>query len=301
MPKAEKVEKSIKLDTPTEPLPGRTVGPATGNQNEGMVNRRNQIADEADALRAQELSELDEQPDDTPDDVQLVAEPDTPKDESKTYELVINGKPVKMTEEEVLIRAQKVGSADEYLRLASEAGKNWSKAALPNEDEPAPVEEDYRALAKALQIGTEEEAEQAIRDLVTKVTAKPSQTPDVSQVVRNELSLREEQAKFEGEFKDVLGDKYLRKLVFDRDAELAQADKETPYTERWRKAASEVRDWAKGFKELPTDKATRKAQVAPVPTAAGKQPATPEDEGMTDQDYIQFLAQKRGLGRAVQH
>jgi len=314
MAKKEPVQQSIKLEDPKQELHVRDIGPAVGNQNKDMIDRRNMIADAADTIRAQEFTEPDggtppddTQVDDVPHETHAEDEDKTevvdakPKAETKTYKIPVNGKMREFTEDQLIASASKVESADEYLRLSKESAKNWSTEALSQKDEPSTVEEDYRALAKALQVGTEEEAEQALRDLVEKTTAKLSKTPDVSQVVRSELTLRDEQAKFEDEFKDLKADPNLWKLVMDKDLELSKADAETPYSERWRKAASEVRDWAKGFKTIPTDKAARKAQVAPVPTAASRQSAVTEDEGPDDSTYIQQLAEKRGLGRAIRH
>lgn len=291
LPKKAEVIDSGKRADENNPVPG------VGSGNADALARRNAIADAADDIRKDEMVEVGDelhlQTDTPPDDLQVSEEP-------KKFKLKVGGKDVEMTESEVIARAQKVENADEYLRSASQSVKTAATLALSS-DEQEPEETDFRALAKALQMGTEEEAEQALRKLTER--AKPSKTQDVSQLVRSELTLRDEKAKFDEDFKDVLTDPYLAKLVTEKDKEFFEADPNLPYNQRWRKAGEEVRTWAKGFKGVSSlDKAARKASVAPVPTAAGRQQVVEEDDAEdSPESVIANMAKARKQERPVKH
>lgn len=269
--------------------------PGVGSGNEDAIARRNAIADAADDARKDDFAEVGDDvprepsPDtEVPDDVQVTVYP----------KIKVNGQDVDITPE-LIEKTQKIASGDAYLQAASQSVKTAAELALSSDGQES-VETDYRALAKALQMGTEEEAEQALRELSK---TKPSKTPDVSQLVRSELTLRDAKAKFDEDYKDVLTDPYLAKLVSEKDKEYYEADPSLQYDKRWRKAAEEVRTWAKGFKGVSSlDKAARKALVAPVPTAAGRQTQVEEEEGEdSPESVIAMMAKARKQDRPVRH
>lgn len=304
-PRAENVHDSGKRP---DDKPGSTIG----NGNQDAIDRRNAIADAADETRKEDLVDIEDVPRETPvEEPEVTAAPDTNKipDDTQVIEepvkikVPVNGKMVEMTQDELIASAAKVASADEYLRLSKESVESAARLALsPTGDETDTEETDFRALAKALQIGTEEEAEQALRKLAQ---AKPSKTPDVSQLVDERLTLREEKAKFEEEYKDVWEDPQLRKLVIERDKELYAEDKNSIDLVRWRKAAGDIREWKKGYLKVddsPQSKAARKAQVAPVPTASGRKVEPAEDEGEDNPaTVIAEMAKARKQERPVRH
>lgn len=209
----------------------------------------------------------------------------------------VNGKDVTHTLEDWLTIAQKVESGDEHLRAAGEAVRNAAELALSgNADEPAEDEkEKARALARAIQMGTEDEATQAVLYLYKP---RPSATPDVKVIVKQELSARDAvkaKAEFEQENQDLFADEKLTALVFEEDKKLHAANPDMPYTERWQKAAGNVRDWAKGSGLLKSSKAARKAQVTTVRTAAGRQqPVDDQEPSDAPSDVIAEMAAKRG-------
>lgn len=300
-------------------LPNKKVGEthATGNRpddkqgatfgtgNDDKIKRLEAIADAADGAREGEFTDIDEVPRETTEEP-VEASEDAPPDDTqavetpKKYKIPVNGEMREFTEDQLIAAASKVTSADEYLRISKESVKTAAELALSPQDEQAPEETDFRALARALQMGTEEEAEQALRKLTKP---KLSKTPDVSQLVRSELTLRDAKAKFDEDFKDVLTDPYLAELVAKKDKDLYEADPNTPYDTRWRKAGEEIRTWAKGFKNVSSlDKATRKAQVAPVPSASGRQVTTDADEGEDrPENVIAEMARARKQERPVKH
>lgn len=303
--------KGSKNKVSTERTTESTSAGTIGTGNDDRLARFNEIADRADEYRASDLEDVDrpmpEEPEDhdqeDPDnqDEDITSEIEAKTAEPITPELIkriVNGKEVEHTIEEWLTIASKVEAADQYLRYAAESVKNAASMALsPKEDEPD--DEADKALARAIQMGSEDEAVQAIR----KIKAKPS-VPDVSAQVNEALTLREAKRSFETEYAELFADPMLKKLVYEKDAELNQLDPMKPYTQRWREAAEEVKGWYQEKVKTPpkVDKAARKALVAPVPTAAGRMVEPQDDDAEeTPESIIADMAKRRGQGRAIRH
>jgi hypothetical protein len=285
-------------------------GGMIGTDNERQIDRRNQIADSADEFRKGDLQDLDgdpvarprqEEEEEEEEEARVeAAEPEKPR----TFKIKVNGREMELTEAEMIERAQKVESADQYLQTAAEAVRNATKPALPVQDEPAQVEEDDLALARALQMGSEEDAAKAIR----RIRAKPSEvTPDVlPRLVDERLQFLKAVESFNAEYKDYLEVPSLRQKANEIDARLAQSEPSLPYAERLKKVGEEVKKEAlsivQKFGTPKVDKAARKASVAPVPSAAGRQSQMSDDEGEeSPESVIAAMAKLRGQGRPVSH
>lgn len=318
-----KVETRAATPTPPQEKVDRDVGPHSGTGNAAQVDRRNAIADSLDQERIAEGLDIDPgekapvkvaEPEPDADDAAHeptadapVAEPVVAAEPEKAPEdpditLKVNGRDVTKKRSVWLTDAAKVESADQYLQASKDAARIALKGEPSKLDVQPEKSKDLRALARAIQVGTEDEAEQALRQLVE---GQPSATPDVAQLVDQRLSLRDEKAKFDAEYADVLSDPNLRSLVLTNDEKLAKDEPELPFPQRWRKAGEAVREWKKGLAPTSSaplvDKAARKAEVAPVPTAAGRQAPKQDDEGTDDpQAVIAEMAKKRGQGH-VQH
>lgn len=284
-------------------------------QNDDYIARRNAIADSADEYRGADLMDLDGEPvrrsapeeDVEEENVEASGEESAEEqsEQPRRFKIKVNGRELDLTEEELIQRAQKVESADEYLKYASEAVRNAKTAAtLPVQDEEPKVEEDDLALVRAIQMGSEDEAVKAIR----KLRAKPSEvTPDaVARVVDERLSFQEAAKKFKSDYADLLADPFLKKLVYERDSELAQNQPELGYEDRLKRVGDEIREWkqkvAGGAPAPKLDKAARKASVANVPAAGGRQSMGSSEDGEENpENVIAAMAKARGQGRAVQH
>jgi hypothetical protein len=281
-------------------------------KNELRQERLAEIAKSAEDARKDEMTDLDEG-DDT-DVTPVIADSGAapgqadaedasgtkPVDKPSMVKVKVNGEEKELPLDEVIAGYQKNTAADQNLQSAAEALRLAAEASKTSStDESEKV--DYKALARALQMGTEDEAEQAVKKLI----AKPSKEPDVLQLVEQRLSLREaraEKAKFEDEYKDLFSDPYLAKLVEQRDTELSQTDQQTPYTKRWRQAAEDVKTWAlkmKGSTSL-QDKAARKASVTPIPSATGRRSEERVED--VEEDPSQTIAEmaKARQGRQIQ-
>ena len=273
-------------------------------QNNERLNRRNMIADSADEFRSGDMDDIDggrpvndDRDDEDDGTVRQQAEAEAPA----RHKIKVNGKDLELSYDELVQRAQKVESADEYLRHASESVKNATKLALSVQDEPKQLDEDDLALARAIQMGSEDEAVQAIR----KIKSRPSEvTPDaVARVVDERLSFQRAAEWFNNEYKELLTDPNLKKLVLDRDAELAQLEPQTAYMDRLRRVGDEIRGWNGQRAGTPkVDKAARKAQVASVPSGAARQnTGASEESDDSPESVIALMAKSRGQARSVQH
>lgn len=273
-----------------------------GSLNAERLRRMEEIADGADRVKV-DLQDLDGTPitgpgddeDDGPGDERVEKEP-----AARRFKLKVNGVEREVSEEELIALGQKVASADEYLKSAAEAVKNASKLDLADKEDPAKVEEDDLALARALQMGSEEDAAKAIRQL----RARPSEvTPDaVVRAVDERLTFRKAADWFNDEYKELLSDPILKSLVYQKDAELAEREPTLSYTDRLKRVGDEVREWVGKVRTPKSDKLTRKASVAPVPVASGRQQVASDDEGEEDPEkVIAEMAKGRRQERPVRH
>lgn len=216
----------------------------------------------------------------------------------KTYRLKVNGKEIELTEAEVLERAQKVASADEYLQFAKKAVEG-SPAPTPSQDEPTSGEEDpiEDTLTSALQ-GDKE----AIAKIAQRLKA-PSR-PDVLSAVDDRLSFRSAVEWFRGEYQDVVSDPMLYQLAVHEDSRLIKAEPTLSYRERLKRAGEHVRSWKAGLTKpaAPPEnpKLTRKAAVLPVPQAGGRQVGNEDtDEEEPIESVIDKMARARHQGGAI--
>lgn len=306
----------------------RQVGGAIGNSNQAQIDRRNAIADNLDKTEDRAMTDTTEEdvfePVESDEErsereateaaaaaeaerVRLEAsggelpiDPEAVVAAPKKFKLTVNGKELELTEEQVLERAQKVSSADEYLQLAAEAVKR-TQPAQPSETDTAlnvgdaDIED---ALTSAL-MGDKE----AIKTIARRLKAPPAVTPDVLSAVDDRLSFRSAVDWFRSEYKDLVEDPMLYKLVSDEDARIAKDKPQLPYRERLKSAGEKIRTWKTGFAPTPAPtpanpKLQRKSSVAPVPQAGGRQVAPSEGEEETES--VESVIDKMARGRHQQ-
>jgi hypothetical protein len=230
--------------------------------------------------------------------------------EQPKHKIKVNGKELELTTEELVQRAQKVESADEYLKEASRKMREAESAkevkpTLPSpEDATAKAMEDRRALVRAIQMGTEDEAMEAIEKLQSRNVPSVS-ADDVARTVDERLTFNDAVSRFQKDYKDLAEDPVLLNIVLQRDKELiAQGDKRS-YWERYVDIGDSVRTWKEGLTKAATpepekpvsDKQTRKASAPAVPQGAGtKAPAAVQDEDReeTSAEIISKMAKSRG-------
>jgi hypothetical protein len=202
------------------------------------------------------------------------------------YKIKVNGTEKEVTLDELIATAQKIDSADEYLRRAKEAVQQPEIKAPP-----APSKEDVRAaqvaeakrIAQAIQMGNEEEAVQAV--LALRNTG-PS-PDDLIRTVDERLTFQQAIARFRNEYKDVAEDPLLNKLAMERDNELIKQGDTRPYWERYDDIGKQIRGWV-------TTVASRANTNAKAPTAA------PTPTAATTPTPIPIRAAKQALKAAAE-
>lgn len=291
--------------------------------NERMLNDRvsrlNAIADSHDDLLSSELEETDGEKviHDETDDREAAAERETAEAEAyarklqeeggeedtqpepKKFKLKVNGKTIELTEEEMIARAQKVESADQYLQTAAEAVKNASRLAPPPQGESSSFDKDeVRKTLAAAVMGDEE----AIDRLATAIT-RPSLSPDALQQFDQRLAFRTELAQLENEQKDVLEDPYLGKLFKVRLNELRETAPETSLKEAYQGIGKELRTaFPEKFRSSTQSKLERKKTLVNVPTASTRQAVEADDEGEEDvTSVIEQMARARHQHQSIKH
>lgn len=235
--------------------------------------------------------EAEPQAEAAPAEVEPVQEVAPAIDENVPVTRKVNGKEITKPLGEWLRAASKVEAADDYLGQAAEVFRSTQNTA-PQPSVPD-VDEDL-ALARAIQLGSEKEAVEAIR----RIKSRPSvTTDDVTRTVDERITFTQAAQKAQEEFKEIFSDPNLRLMFLQKDANLLQTGDKRPYLERYRSIGEEIRGWTKTLIGPATleQKEQRKASVAPVPSASAKAvPPADNDEPETVQDTIRQMAKARG-------
>lgn len=317
-------------------------GDAIGTGNDARVALLNSIGDQYDNIRAEDLADINDDGTTTQFVAPTLDEDEEAKaareeaeteaarlaaaadeDRQPTTQMItrkINGKDVTLPLEEWLIRAQKVESADEYLQDAARQRKEL----LRTEQPPAPVvpqgptkEElaatqlaEMRQLARAIQMGTEEEAVAALAKMQNMSRAPTLTVEDVGRVADERLKFNTALNWFSGEYKDLMGNPQLYSMVIEREAALVASGDRRPYAERYKAVGEEIRTWrddliasAKPAPATPTvpvtsldAKRAAKAATPKAPTSASTKavPVQQEEEDESASSVIAAMAKARG-------
>jgi hypothetical protein len=279
---------------------GEVIGNAAATRNKKM---------EEIAARAEELDPSEDVADEDHDKLteikeeeEKVAVKEEVKPEKRKFK--VNGQEIELTEQEVAEWVQKGQSADhkfqEAAKLKKEAEELVSRAPVKT-DPVKDAEEDDVALARAIQMGSEEEAVAAIKKIKSRPSVKPE---DVARIAGEQITVRlsfeAQKQKFMGDYKDLMDDPKWRDRVLDREEYLAFKG-EAPGYDRMKKAGDYVRDLkAEGTPASSLQqKQERKASLSVVTGASVRQaPTTDEDKEESPSEVIAGMAKAR-QGRVI--
>jgi hypothetical protein len=230
------------------------------------------------------------------------------------FKLRVNGREREFTQAELIERAGKVEAADEYLveaarirrDLEQQASNTQAADANPSGQSAAESLEKRRALVRAIQMGTEEEAMAALEEL--QQPARPAlNAVDLARTVDERLTFKDAVGRFESEYQDVIKDPVLRTMAFQADQSLIAQGDTRPYLERYRAIGNDIRAWIAQFKAptataatasaAPTGREQRKAAAPTPPKAAqARAPAASRDDEGEESvtDVIANIAKARG-------
>lgn len=302
-------------------------GSVEGTGNDARVAMLNQIADQNDVGGADDLQNINDDGtteafafqhsdgENEPLKDEIVPDADAAEaidnlaqevDEEERFTVKVNGKEMQLTRDELIARAQKVESADQYLAEAARLRNEQATKAKPSvqDAEPQVQADDDLAIIRAIQMGTEEEAVAALRTL--RNSQKSLSTDDISRTIDERLTFNEAIGKFRAEYSDIANDPYLNKLALETDAQLLANGDRRSYYERYQEIGESLRGWAKGVAKRyapeqavaspQADKVNRKAAAPAVPKGQSQKTATSVEEEREEStsDVIANIAKSRG-------
>jgi hypothetical protein len=316
-------------------------GNVIGTENDKRLAMYNQIADGNDKARAEEFFEVDdegnttdftieaseeddeeegthetdheddeEHEEETEEQVALVEEkPATGLTDPPTkYKITVNGVQKEVSVDELIATAQKVESADDYLREAARLNQDArSLTKTPKAEEAQPEEMDEVGLARAIQMGSEEEAVAAIR----KLRSTGPSSDDLARTIDERLTFQDATKWFSTQYQDIVSDPLLTQLAIQQDNIMRSQGDQRPYVERYKDIGEGIRSWVRSKAPQPEatntdppetkvetapDKKARKAAAPSVPKPASSKVAVPveDDEEESVSDTIANMAKQRG-------
>lgn len=226
----------------------------------------------------------------------------------------VNGQEIDLTPE-LIAKAQKIASADQYLedaRRPPAAPVPPPAPATPSVDVEARLAE-RRALVRAIQMGTEEEALEAI-DKLTPQADIPAGLNErqVAAITDQRISFNTAIATFNRDFKDLVDDPQLYQIVLTEDDKLVRAGDERSYSERYTAIGTQVRAWrdsmvqkyapapvaaAPAVEDPLKAKVTKKAAAPSAPVSANSRATATTTDDEPDEDtstVIANMAKARG-------
>ena len=271
-------------------------GEAVGSRNDERISRLDAIANSADGLRDEELVDItgDEevQGRQAAEETAEESEESAPADAPQKFKIKVNGNEIELTHDELIARASKVEAADQYLAHA----KRMAEQGIQQPSDKTDAEEygsDDLAQARALQMGTEEEA----AAVIAKIRKSPSDNTDVIATrAADRIRFEDARAWLHDEYKDIVKDPNLWTLFIEKDTQMVEAGDRQPYKQRYSTIGEELRKWHGTPKGSFEDKrALKSATVHKLPTAAARatQPVEEEPDD-SPSAVIAQMAQRRG-------
>ena len=288
-----------------------------GTGNDARLALLNQINDANDEIRADDYQSVN---DDGTTEAFVVQKSDGTKEELadeavhepiidhdaetsvQLHKIKVNGVEKEVTYQELVDRAQKIAAADVYLaeasRIRQELIAKSAQQPQHQQDNRQQQLEEAKALARALQMGTEEEAAEVILRLEQKIHQAARPQDDISKTIDERLTFNEAISKFRTEYADITGDYRLNKMALEMDTEMIRNNDRRPYEVRYKEIGDSIRGWVNQFNPAAPvqDKQARKAAAPAVPKAAsGKTPSSADEEKEeTVSDVIADIAKNRG-------
>lgn len=210
----------------------------------------------------------------------------------KKYKVKVNGQDREFTEAELIERASRAEAADQRFQEAARLKREAEELRqAPKEPAKPEIEEDDLALARALQMGSEEEAAKVIKKLKERPTLSEG---DVVRKIDERLTFQSSVQRFQTEYPELFSDPYLSKLVALRDEELVKQGDTRPYWDRYKSIGDEMKGWLGKIKPE-SKKEERKASITTLKTASGRKvEASDEDEEQSASDIVNQMAKARG-------
>lgn len=229
-----------------------------------------------------------------------------PEPQGEMVTLLVDGKEVQKPLSEVLDAGkrylQKDMTADERIAEATKIlkeAKQFTGNPDPQQHPSSPVQDvDDAELARAIQLGTDEEAKEAIRKLRTSGKIGDD---SITSMIDARIEFREAAAWVQKEYEDVLKDPILGNIFMQKEMEARQKGDSRGYRDLYTEIGEGLRKWRDGLtsKNTTQDKQARKERLTVVPTASARAPSGEHEPDEADgDDTASFIAeQKRRRGQ----
>lgn len=271
---------------------------ARASFNDSRLKIYDAIADSADEVRL-EAGDLDEKPEGGPISEYTdpdVAEaqktnPDPTVSRETKHKLKVNGQERELTTEELIALAGKVAAADDYLAQSKKAFEAvTTRTSEPSQDVPN-EEQDFVTLARVLQMGTEEEAAEALKKL--SAPKAPSIDVDVlASQLEDKRNFQDAANWVQNEYSDIWGDSDLRAMMLMRDEQLTKSQDGRTYKDRYKAIGDELRAKFKPGTQAKTER--KSATVLNLPTASARLAVPTEDDSEENpSDVVKNMARAR--------
>ena len=282
------------------------------------------IAKQARELRDKELADAGHEIVDTSGETEATPE-DLPKEEQqatneeeaatpevapepelqkpKMVKVKVDGKETEVPESQILdagIRAvQKESAADQRLAEATRLLREAQEVVTPK-PQPLPNMDEVE-LANRIRLGSDEEAQEAIRILQGRNQATPEQIAEaVENRVLGQIEAKEAGNWFIDEYKDLVADPYLVNIILAENNRLIEAGDYRPLKERYKDIGDSIRvklnEWRGGKPTVSTstDKQERKSEINNLPSASARQQVSEQPKTKTPAEIINEMRAARG-------
>jgi hypothetical protein len=258
-----------------------------------------------DTLNVEESEEVPEEPEE-PEEPETPEEPEPEKEEPPAERLIkvkVDGKEMEVPESQIIdagVRTvQKEAAADQRLAEATRLLKAAQEAATPKK---APLPEmDEVELANRIRMGSDDEAQEAIRILQGREKATPEEiAAAVEGRVLAKIEFQNAVDWFRGEYKEIVSDPYLLNLAIAEEARLRENGDTRSYKDVYKEVGDGVMkkltEWRGGKAAVSTSesKQERKATITNLPFASARQKAPEQPKPKTTAEIIEEMRQKRG-------
>jgi hypothetical protein len=161
----------------------------------------------------------------------------------------------------------------------------------------APVQPDqYAEVARKIQYGSEAEASEAIKALVTHASTSGQSQAVTMQQVADFIEFRDATRWASEQYADLLGDPIMRGAFAQREREIRTAGDSRPYRDIYGQIGTELREWLhqKAPSAQPAQtREERKARVVTIPSAASRQATPNEPKEPTPSEIVEQIRQAR--------